>query len=84
MVRDCQNLFEFYCDYEFRQRFRFSKSGAHHIVTLLTEDLQYDSKRNFATPSHCRYWLRLDFMQLVLLRRGLVILLTFTKPQFLE
>lgn len=60
VFRDRLNPLDLYDDYDFKIRFRFTKQNVNEILTLISNDLQMDS-RGYSVPPHLQLLLTLRF-----------------------
>ena len=58
---DRLNPFDHYDNFEFRQRFRFSKEGARFIINLVQDELKHENKRGLGLPPYLQVTDNLQF-----------------------
>ena len=61
LYRDRLNPFDHYDNFEFRQRFRFSKEGARFIINLVQDELKHENKRGLGLPPYLQVLTTLQF-----------------------
>ena len=61
IIRDRLNPFELFEDREFIRRFRFTKETVFHLINLLKNVVEPDTKRSYSVPSHLQILITLQF-----------------------